>query len=60
LDGAGWRVVVALTGLGLGGKLVPGLGMGAMHDGQPAGMMGPGWIHSGDGSLGMAFSFQTA
>lgn len=60
IDADGRPVEVEQHGMGMGGQLVPGQGMGGMHDGQPGGMMGPGWVHSGDGTLGMAFSFQTA
>jgi len=60
MDANGRPVEVEQHGMGMGGQLVTGQGMGGMHNGQPAGMMGPGWVNSGDGSLGMAFSFQTA
>ena len=34
--------------------------MGGFHAGMPTGMMGSGWVHPSNGSLGMVFIFETA
>jgi hypothetical protein len=43
----------------MGGQSVTGQMMGGMHGGQPSSMMGPGWRHSGDDHVGMAFTFES-
>jgi hypothetical protein len=42
----------------MGGQWTTSGMMGGMHGGQPAGMMGPGWV-DGAGHDGMMFGFTT-
>jgi hypothetical protein len=59
MDGDGRPVETESHGMALGGRPITGQMMDDRHGEQPMSMMGPGWRHSGDGHLGMAFGFET-
>jgi hypothetical protein len=59
-DADGHQVDVGLHGLEMGGTWAGQEMTGGSHGGMSWGMMGSGWQHPSNGSLGMVFVFETA